>query len=69
MSDLYTKRMEQRLLELQEKIAIMQRDLEEITIARDERITAFKITADRKKVDIEIMEGIVKYLDTQIQKR
>ena len=69
MSNLYTKRMEQRLLELQEKIAIMQRDLEEITIAHDERITAFKITADRKKVDIEIMEGIVKYLDTQIQKR
>jgi len=60
--------MEQRLLELQERVAMTKRDMEEISRAHQEEKESIELKLDKRRIDISIMNGIVDYLDKEIKK-
>tara|TARA_R110000824_G_scaffold75153_1_gene190804 strand:+ start:623 stop:835 length:213 start_codon:yes stop_codon:yes gene_type:complete len=68
MSNMHKERMEQRLLELQERVAMTKRDMEEISRAHEEEKETVELKLDKRRVDISIMNGIVDYLDKEIKK-
>ena len=68
MSSMHKERMEQRLLELQERVAMTKRDMEEISRAHEEEKETVELKLDKRRVDISIMNGIVDYLDKEIKK-
>ena len=68
MSSMHKERMEQRLLELQERVAMTKRDMEEITRAHEEESESVLLKLDKRRIDISIMNGIVDYLDKEIKK-
>ena len=68
MSSMHKERMEQRLLELQERVAMTKRDMEEITRAHEEEKESIELKLDKRRIDISIMNGIVDYLDKEIKK-
>ena len=68
MSNMHKERMEQRLLELQERVAMTKRDMEEITRAHQEEKESIELKPDKRRIDISIMNGIVDYLDKEIKK-
>lgn len=68
MSSMHKERMEQRLLELQERVAMTKRDMEEITRAHQEQTESIELKLDKRRIDISIMNGIVDYLDREIKK-
>tara|TARA_R110000787_G_scaffold280859_1_gene391831 strand:+ start:178 stop:390 length:213 start_codon:yes stop_codon:yes gene_type:complete len=68
MSSMHKERMEQRLLELQERVAMTKRDMEEITRAHQEEKESIELKLDKRRIDISIMNGIVDYLDKEIKK-
>ncbi len=68
MSNMHKERMEQRLLELQERVAMTKRDMEEITRAHQEEKESIELKLDKRRIDISIMNGIVDYLDKEIKK-
>ena len=65
---MHKERMEQRLLELQERVAMTKRDMEEITRAHQEEKESIELKLDKRRIDISIMNGIVDYLDKEIKK-
>jgi hypothetical protein len=65
---MHKERMEQRLLELQERVAMTKRDMEEITRAHEEEKESIELKLDKRRIDISIMNGIVDYLDKEIKK-
>tara|TARA_R110002096_G_scaffold220326_1_gene408810 strand:+ start:50 stop:253 length:204 start_codon:yes stop_codon:yes gene_type:complete len=65
---MHKERMEQRLLELQERVAMTKRDMEEISRAHEEEKETVELKLDKRRVDISIMNGIVDYLDKEIKK-
>ena len=69
MSDnLYLQRLEQRLLELQERISITQEDIERLEGQHIAEIEDFKAKIIMRKTDIAVMESLVKHLDKEIKK-
>ena len=68
MSNMHKERMEQRLLELQERVAMTKRDMEEITRAHEEEKESIELKLGKRRIDISIMNGIVDYLDKEIKK-
>ena len=68
MSSMHKERMEQRLLELQERVAMTKRDMEEILRAHEEESESVQVKLDKRRIDISIMNGIVDYLDKEIKK-
>jgi len=68
MSSMHKERMEQRLLELQERVAMTKRDMEEISRAHEEEKETVELKLDKRRIDISIMNGIVDYLDKEIKK-
>ena len=68
MSNMHKERMEQRLLELQERVAMTKRDMEEISRAHQEEKESIELKLDKRRIDISIMNGIVDYLDKEIKK-
>jgi len=68
MSSMHKERMEQRLLELQERVAMTKRDMEEISRAHQEEKESIELKLDKRRIDISIMNGIVDYLDKEIKK-
>jgi len=68
MSNMHKERMEQRLLELQERVAMTKRDMEEISRAHEEEKETVELKLGKRRIDISIMNGIVDYLDKEIKK-
>ena len=69
MSDnLYLQRLEQRLLELQERISMTQEDIEGLETQHIAEIEDFKAKIIMRKTDIAVMESLVKHLDKEIKK-
>ena len=69
MSDnLYLQRLEQRLLELQERISMTQEDIERLEGQHIAEIEDFKAKIIMRKTDIAVMESLVKHLDKEIKK-
>ena len=69
MSDnLYLQRLEQRLLELQERISMTQEDIEALEKQHIAEIEDFKAKIIMRKTDIAVMESLVKHLDKEIKK-
>ena len=69
MSDnLYLQRLEQRLLELQERISMTQEDIEKLEGQHIAEIEDFKAKIIMRKTDIAVMESLVKHLDKEIKK-
>ena len=69
MSDnLYLQRLEQRLLELQERISMTQEDIERLEGQHIAEIEDFKAKIIMRKTDIAVMESLVNHLDKEIKK-
>ena len=69
MSDnLYLQKLEQRLLELQERISMIQEDIEELEKQHISEIEDFKAKIMTRKTDIAVMDSIVNHLDKEIKK-
>ena len=69
MSDnLYLQKLEQRLLELQERISMTQEDIEGLEKQHIAEIEDFKAKIIMRKTDIAVMESLVKHLDKEIKK-
>ena len=69
MSDnLYLQKLEQRLLELQERISMTQEDIEKIEEQHIAEIEDFKAKIILRKTDIAVKESLVKHIDKEIKK-
>ena len=69
MSDnLYLQKLEQMLIELQERISMTEEDIEKIEEQHIAEIEDFKSKITLRKTDIAVMESLVKHLDKEIKK-
>ena len=67
-NNLYLQKLEQRLLELQERISMTEEDIEKIEEQHIAEIEDFKAKITLRKTDIAVMESLVKHLDKEIKK-